>query len=137
MDQTPPTFFRITVGLYALLTVFGAAVALLVVSESKSISSAGGWGYLMAAFVFAIAAFFVCLAGVVCTALSLWRGETHRRLSMGLVDDFDPSQARWAVGLQPVLGMWWGITVLVPLALAVQVLAYATHPVLRRILTTT
>ncbi len=56
---------------------------------------------------------------------------------MGLVDDFDPSQARWAVGLQSVLGMWWGITVLVPLALAVQVLAYATHRVLRRILTTT
>lgn len=85
MDQTPPTFVRITVGLYALLTAFGAAVALLVVSESKSISSAGGWGYLMAAFAFAIGAFFVCLAGVVCTALSLWRGETHRRLSMGLL----------------------------------------------------
>jgi hypothetical protein len=54
-----------------------------------------------------------------------------------LVDDFDPRQARWAVGLQSILGMWWGITVLVPLALAVQVLAYATHRVLRRILTTT
>jgi uncharacterized membrane protein len=85
MDQNPPTFFRIMVGLYALLTVFGAAVTLLVIIESKNINTAGGWGYLMAAFIFATAAFFVCLAGVVCTALSLWRGETHRRLSLGLL----------------------------------------------------
>jgi len=54
-----------------------------------------------------------------------------------LIDDFAANQARWAVGLQSILGMWWGITVLVPLALAVQVLAYVNHRVLRRILTKT
>ncbi len=54
-----------------------------------------------------------------------------------LLDDFAANQARWAVGLQSILGMWWGITVLVPLALAVQVLAYVNHRVLRRILTKT
>ena len=44
-----------------------------------------------------------------------------------LIDDFDSNQARWAVGLQSILGMWWGVTVLVPLALGVQVLAYVNH----------
>ena len=52
-----------------------------------------------------------------------------------LVDDFDPHQSRRAVGLQSILGMWWGVTVLLLLALAVQVLAYVNHRVLRRILT--
>ena len=33
--------------------------------------------------------------------------------------DFDPGQKRWAVGLQSILGMWWGVTVLLPLALVV------------------
>ena len=39
----------------------------------------------MAAFIFAIAAFFVCVGCVVCTALSLWRRDTHRRLSIALL----------------------------------------------------
>lgn len=50
-----------------------------------------------------------------------------------LVDDFAVGQKPWAVGLQSILGMWWGVTVLVPIALTVQVLAW----VLRRILTAT
>jgi hypothetical protein len=51
-----------------------------------------------------------------------------------LIGDF-AAQKRWAVGLQSILGMWWGVTVLVPLALTVQILAYLNHRVLRRILT--
>jgi len=81
----PPTFFRITVGLLVLLILFGSAVTLLLVLESKRISSAGGWGYLMGFFVFAVGAFFLCVAGVVCAALSLWRGEAHRRLSIAIL----------------------------------------------------
>jgi hypothetical protein len=51
-----------------------------------------------------------------------------------LVDDFDSNQAPWAVGLQSILGMWWGITVLLPFGVAVQALAYLNHRVLRKIL---
>jgi hypothetical protein len=51
-----------------------------------------------------------------------------------LVDDFHPNQIRWAVGLQSVLGMRWGITLLLPLGVAVQVLADVNHRVLRKIL---
>ena len=54
-----------------------------------------------------------------------------------LVADFASGQKPWAVGLQSILGMWWGVTVLVPITLTVQVLAYVNHRVLRRILTAT
>jgi len=65
--------------------VFGAAVTAMLVYESKAIRGAGGWGYLVGIFVLAVAAFFSCIAGVVCTALSLWRGEAHRRLSIAIL----------------------------------------------------
>jgi hypothetical protein len=80
-----PVFFRIAIGLFALLLVFGAVVTALLVYESKTIRSAGGWGYLVGIFVLAVAAFFSCMAGVVCTALSLWRGEPYRRLSIAIL----------------------------------------------------
>jgi hypothetical protein len=51
-----------------------------------------------------------------------------------MIGDFAAGPKRWAVGLQSILGMWWGVTALVPMALAVQLLAYATHRALRRIL---
>jgi hypothetical protein len=81
----PPVYFRIAIGLFTLLLVFGAAVAALLIVESKSISRAGGWGYLMGIFAVAVAAFFSCVAGVVCLAVSLWRGEAHRRLSVAIL----------------------------------------------------
>ena len=82
----PPIFFRITVGLFVTLILFVTTVALLLVYERTSISTAGGWGYLMGAFVLGVGAFFfACVAGVVSTALSLWRGEAHRRLSIALL----------------------------------------------------
>jgi fucose 4-O-acetylase-like acetyltransferase len=49
------------------------------------------------------------------------------------IDDFDSNQIRWAVGVQSVLGMWWGITLILPCAVAVQVLAYLNHRALRKI----
>jgi hypothetical protein len=51
-----------------------------------------------------------------------------------LLDDFHPNQIPWAVGLQSIVGMWWGITMILPFAVAVQALAYLNHRVLRRIL---
>lgn len=48
-----------------------------------------------------------------------------------LFNDFDARQIPWAVGLQSILGMWWGITFLAPIAVAVQLLAYANHQLLR------
>jgi hypothetical protein len=50
------------------------------------------------------------------------------------IDDFERDQIRWAVGVQSILGMWWGITILLPFAAAVQLLAYLNHRVLRRLL---
>jgi len=48
------------------------------------------------------------------------------------LNDFHPNQIRWAVGLQSVIGMWWGVTFLLPVALLVHVLAYGNHRLLRR-----
>lgn len=84
-SATTPVFFRIAVGLFVMLLVFGIAVTALLVYESKAIRSAGGWGYLMGIFALAVAAFFACIAGVVCTGLSLWSGEPHRRLSIAIL----------------------------------------------------
>lgn len=49
------------------------------------------------------------------------------------IDDFESGQIPWAVGLQSILGMWWGITVLLPFGAAVHGLAYLSHRILRRI----
>ncbi len=51
-----------------------------------------------------------------------------------MVDDFHSNQVRWAVGMQSILGMWWGITIILPYAMAVHGLAYVNHRVLRRVL---
>ena len=50
------------------------------------------------------------------------------------LDDFHPDQNRLAVGLQSIVGMWWGITVLLPVTLLVQLSAYVNHRLLRRVL---
>ena len=51
-----------------------------------------------------------------------------------VLDDFHPDQIRWAVGVQSILGMWWGVTFLAPVALVVHLAAYGNHRVLRRML---
>jgi hypothetical protein len=50
------------------------------------------------------------------------------------LDDFHPDQNRLAVGLQSIVGMWWGITILLPVAIVVQLSAYLNHRLLRRVL---
>jgi len=49
------------------------------------------------------------------------------------LNDFHPNQIRWAVIVQSIAGMWWGITFLLQVAVVVQVLAYANHRLLRRL----
>jgi hypothetical protein len=52
------------------------------------------------------------------------------------IDDFDANQIRSAVGLQSVLGMWWGVTMFLPYAVVVHLLAYLNHRALRRVIGT-
>lgn len=49
-------------------------------------------------------------------------------------DDFQPGQIPWAVGLQSILGMWWGVTILLPIPVIVHAGAYVNHRLLRRLL---
>lgn len=48
-------------------------------------------------------------------------------------NDFPPGQIRWAVAVEAVVGMWWGVTVLLPVAVLVHLLAYANHRLLRSV----
>jgi subtilisin family serine protease len=57
-------------------------------------------------------------------------------LLRALIADFKPGQIPWAVGLQGIFGMWWGVTILLPLGLAVHALAYFNHRALRKLLLT-
>ena len=54
-------------------------------------------------------------------------------LIRSIANDFHPEQIRWAVGVESVLGMWWGVTLLAPIAILVQLLAYGSHRLLRSI----
>lgn len=54
-----------------------------------------------------------------------------------VVNDFHPDQIRSAVGFQSVLGMWWGVTFLAPVAILVHLIAYANHRLLRRLVRVT
>ena len=48
-----------------------------------------------------------------------------------ILNDFHPDQGRWEVGMESVLGMWWGVSILLPIAIVVQLLAYANHRCLK------
>ena len=80
-----PVFFRITVGLLAMLLVGGAAGAVLLVHEAGSINRQGGWGWLLAVAIYVVATTVVCSVCAVCAAVSLFRRETHRRLSIAIL----------------------------------------------------
>jgi hypothetical protein len=102
-----PIFFRAALGLLAVLLLGGAAVALLLVHEAESINRSGGWGWLLAGVIYVAATTVVCLACVVCTAVSLYRREAHRRLSITIliisslvVAAFGPTMIRAANGLR-------------------------------------
>ncbi len=77
-----PVFFWITVALLGLLFLGGTAGALLLVFQARSINSQGGWGWLLVGAVYFLAIIVVCFACAICTAVSLFRRESHRRLSI-------------------------------------------------------
>ena len=80
-----PVFFWITVGLLAMLLLGGAAAALLLVLEAGNINRSGGWGWLLVAGIYVVAITVVCSACALCTAVSLFRREPHRRLSIAIL----------------------------------------------------
>jgi hypothetical protein len=80
-----PLFFWITIALLALLFLGGAAGALLLVFQAKSINQQGGWGWLLVGVIYFLAILVVCFACVICTAVSLFRRERHRRLSIAIL----------------------------------------------------
>src|SRR5262245_40970049 len=43
------------------------------------------------------------------------------------LSDFRPDQIPWAVGMESILGMWWGITFLLMVAIPVHLFAYLNH----------
>ena len=69
----------------------------------------------------------ILLAGAICG--TLWW------LVSWCFGDFHRDQIHWAVGIQLIVGMWWGITTLLPYAAVVQLLAHVSHRILRRLLT--
>jgi len=80
-----PVFFWITVGLLAMLLLGGAAVVLLLAPQAKDINRAGGWGWLLVGGVYVAATTVVCFACALCTAVSLFRREAHRGLSIAIL----------------------------------------------------
>ena len=101
-------FFWITVGLLAFLLFGGAAAALLlVVFAAGNINRSGGWGWLLVGSIYVVAIFLVCFAFALSTAVSLFRREPHRRLSIVIliiscliVSAFGPNLIRAVNGLR-------------------------------------
>ena len=77
-----PVFFWITVGMIALLLLGGVAAAVWLVFQAESINRSGGWGWLLVAAIYVVAIILVCFVCALCTAVSLFRREAHRRWSI-------------------------------------------------------
>ena len=80
-----PVFFWITIALIATLLLGGAAAAVWLVFEAKNINRSGGWGWILVGGIFVVAIFVVCFACALSTAVSLFRREPHRRLSIAIL----------------------------------------------------
>jgi hypothetical protein len=81
-----PVFFWITVGLLAMLVLGGAVAALLLlVFAAENINRSGGWGWLLVLGIYVVAITVVCFVCAVLAAVSLWRHESHRRLSVAIL----------------------------------------------------
>ena len=50
-----------------------------------------------------------------------------------VMNDFRPDQIPWAVGVESVLGMWWGMTFAWPVGIPVHLIAYTNHKLLRKL----
>jgi|SRR5882724_295166 len=96
LTSRAPVFFWITVGLLALLFVGGIAVALLLALEAKEINRQGGWGWLLVGGIYVAAATVICSACGICAAVSLFRREAYRPLSMAIL--IISSLVVWAFG---------------------------------------
>src|SRR5258705_10725124 len=102
-----PVFFWITIALLALLLLGGAAAAVWLVLEAGNINRSGGWGWILVGGIFAVAIFVVCFACALSTAVSIFRREPHRRLSIAIliisglvVSAFGPNLIRAVNGLR-------------------------------------
>jgi len=69
-----------------MLLLGGAAAALLLVPAAGSTAKrSGGWGWLLVGAIYVVAITVVCSGCVLCTAVSLFRREPHRRLSIAIL----------------------------------------------------
>jgi hypothetical protein len=68
-----------------MLLLGGAAAALLLLLEAENINRSGGWGWLLAAGIYVVAITIVCFTCALSTAISLFRREPHRRLSIAIL----------------------------------------------------
>ena len=93
----PRKFFRIAIGLLAawLLCVIGAG--LLLVTQAEDINRSGGWGWILVLALFVAVTGLFCLGCLICTAVSLRRGEAHRRVSIAIL--IVSGLVVWRVGL--------------------------------------
>ena len=89
-----------------MLLVVGAAAVLWSVFAAKSINRSGGWGWLLVGGIYLVAIIVVCFACALCTTISLFRREPHRRLSIAIltisclvVSAFGPNLIRAVIGL--------------------------------------
>ena len=81
-----PVFFWITVGLLAMLMLGGVIAALLLlVFAAENINRSGGWGWLLVLGIYVVAITGVCFLCALFAAVSLWRRESHRRLSTAIL----------------------------------------------------
>jgi hypothetical protein len=137
---------------FSNVTIFGAVsgvigwlISVFIGAESHGIGSYGIVGTVAG-----------ILTGILITKISLpvyrkpakhlyWHSPLSVYLAIGfygvfifacrlLINDFQSNQIRWAVGLQSIFGMWWGITILVPLGIVVHAVAYFNHKMMRKLL---
>lgn len=80
-----PVFFRGTVAMLALLVLGGVAAAVWLAFNARSINGSGGWGWLMAGAAYVLATILVCAACIISTAVSLFRREPHRGVSIAIL----------------------------------------------------
>lgn len=102
-----PVFFWVTVGLLALLFLGGVAAAVLLVFAAGNINRSGGWGWLLVGAIYMVAITVVCFLCAVGTAISLFRRERYRGLSIAIliisglvVSVFGTGVIRFAIGLR-------------------------------------
>lgn len=77
-----PVFFRITLAVLTLALLGAVVGAVWVVFAAKRIDHSGGWGWLIVAAVYLIGFIVVCFVCALCSAVSIYRREPNRTLSI-------------------------------------------------------